>query len=488
MEQQPHEGRVAAVLKVVGRRWLLIAVIVLAAMIITFLINYFVLERTYEAGVKIIYPLKRGSGFIKSNLGALDIPIRGFQTLLETEPTIYNHIAIIESRTVREMVVDELDLTNYYKKLKGKDEEEKRIRAVRRLGHATTVNDSIKGAVIVNVKDRDAAMAAKVANTIVDKTTQYLVELYQETQGSMIVFLSERRDLISAQLTDAEDRIRLKKEETGILSLDSQADQMITSYADLEQTLTEAELEYRGALAEAQATKGFSDDVREYLEAIERGDIDLTQPYSTYLLGGDDAGAGQPQPIAKALEDQNIGYLRRQLSELELQLATKRIAFTDQHPDVIVLEEQVADSRKALNEELLKYYDASLATLEIEGIAYAAQSQVVKDMLNEFETRIEAYPAEEKELIELEREKKVKESILLVVEQELEEAEIREKKLELPFTVLDAAIPPRQPVGPRLIVNTIVAGAITAWIMLYLVFWHETRMRRKEAAVSAEAK
>jgi succinoglycan biosynthesis transport protein ExoP len=488
MNQHPHEGRVAAVLKIIGRRWLLISGVVLGIMIVTFLINYFLIERTYEAGVKIIYPLKRGSGFIKSNLGALDIPIRGFQTLLETEPTIYNHIAIIQSRTVCEMVVDELDLTNYYKKLKGDNEEDKRRRAARRLKRAMSVNDSIKGAVVVFVKDNDPEMAAKIANTIIEKTGEYLIELYQDTQGRMLDFLKERRDVVFIELDGVEERLKLKKEETGILSIDQQADQMITSYAELEKTLTEAELEYRGAIAQAEATEGFSEDVREYLEAIERGDVDLTQPYSTYLLGGGAEGVEQPQPIAQALEDLNIVFLRRELSELELELATKRIAFTEQHPDVIVLQKQAADARKALNEELMKYYDATLATLEIEGIAYSAQYEVVKDMIAGFEERIAAYPADEQELIDLEREQRVKESVLLVVEQELEEAQIREKKLELPFSVLDEALPPRQPVGPRLIVNTVVAGGIAAWVMLYLVFWHETRIRRKEAAASAEAK
>jgi uncharacterized protein involved in exopolysaccharide biosynthesis len=486
MNQYPHEGRISALVRIAGRRWLVLAIVILAVMIITFCYNFFFVDPIYQAQVKIIYPLKRGAGFIKSSLGALDIPIRGFQTILDVEPTIYNHIVIMRSRTVREKVVDMLDLGNHYKILQGKSEDSKRRGAAKILGLNMTINDAIKGAVVVKIKDHDNQMAATIANTVIEATSEYLIELYNETYGMMVDFLRERQNEVQKDLDVVEEEMRLLKEQTGILSVDAQAEQMITTYAEIEQALIKAEIDYRGALAGLSATENFSDEVREYLAAIERGEIDPSDPYSTFLIGGEGKSMDQPQPIAGALEDTNIAFLRRQLSELELELATKRIAFTDEHPDIIILSDQVEDARKALNEELLKYYDAALATLEIESIGYSAQVEVIHDLLDEFKQRMGAYPTDERELLELERDKKVKESILLVVEQELEEAEIRQKKIELPFTILDEALPPRSPIAPRLIVNTVVMGAIAAWITLYLIFWHETRARRKAAAAAAE--
>ena len=167
-------------------------------------------------------------------------------------------------------------------------------------------------------------------------------------------------------------------------------------------------------------------------------------------------------------------------------MATKRLAFTDEHPEIIILREQVIEGRKALYEEMLKFYGASLTTLEIENISYRAQVDVINDAKQEFEERLDTYPAEEKELLELDRHKKIKESVLLVLEQELEEAEIRAQKIDMPFTMLDEALPPRTPIAPRLIVNTVGAGAVSIWITLYIVFWIETRARRRIAAASAE--
>jgi len=487
MNRYPHEGRISTVLNVVGKRWLLISIIVLGVMVVSVIINYFFLPRAYEAKVKFIYPLKRGAGFIKANLGALDIPIRGFESILEAEPTVYNHIAIIQSRTVSEMVVDKLDLTNYYENLRGPKPEDKRRQAARFLRMRMTINDSIKGAVVISIRDRSPRMAADMANAVVDATSDYLTELYQETQGKMTVFLRERSKEVDAQLADVEDRIRQKKEETGILAVDTQAEQLIGSYAELEKTLAEVEIEYRASLASLNATEGFSEGARKYVAAVEKGEIPPGEPYSTYLLGETGKGAPKPpQAIAKAYEDLNVAYLRRQLSELELQLATKRLEFTDEHPEVKVLKDQVIQAREALNEELTKFYDAAIASLEIESIGYSAQVDVIHNMMNEIDKQMAEFPAEEKGLIELEREKKVRESVLLVVEQELEESEIREQKLELPFTVLDEAIPPRAPVSPRLIVNTVISGAIAAWIMLYITFWQETRRRRKAIGTSKE--
>ena len=482
MNQYPHEGRVSAVVKVVGSRWLLIAIIGLAAMIITFMINFFFIDRTYMASVKIIYPLKRSTGFIKSNLGALDLPMRGFNTILDSEPTTYNHVAIIASRSVRELVVDKLDLVSHYgKRLKNKDPEIRLRGAQRLLKRNTLINDSVKGALVVSVKDHDPQMAAALANETIKATEIKLNELYNEANTNMVNFLRNRRDEVLQELIDQEDVIRQKKELTGILSLDSQAENLITTFAELEQTRMQAEVEYRYTIESLRATQGFSDEVRDYLMAIENGDIDLSTPYSAYLIGGTDNQPPQPQPISEALEDQTIASLRINLTKLELELATKRMAFTDEHPEVIVLQEQVMDSRRALYEEMAKYYNASITTLEIESIGYRAQVDVIDGVMSEFEERMDTYPAEEKEMLELDRAKKIRESVLMVVEQELEEAEIRAKKIEMPFTLLDEALPPRKPIAPRLIVNTVVAGAISIWLTLYIVFWIETRARRKAA-------
>ncbi len=482
MNQYPHEGRVSVIVKIVGRRWLLIAIIGLTAMIITFMINFFFIDRTYRASVKIIYPLKRSTGFIKSNLGALDLPMRGFNTILNIEPTTYNHTAIIGSRSVREKVVDELDLVSHYgKRLKNKDPEIRRQGAVKMLRRNTLINDTVKGALVVSVKDHDPKMAATIANETINATEEKLNELYNEANTNMVNFLRNRRDEVLEELIAAEDVIRQKKELTGILSLNSQSENLISTFAELEQARMQAEVEYRYVIESLRATQDFSDEVRDYLAAIEKGDIDLSTPYSAYLIGGTDNVPPQPQPVSKALEDQTIASLRINLTKLELELATKRLAFTDEHPEVIVMQEQVMDARKALYEEMAKYYDASITTLEIESIGYRAQVDVIDGVMSEFEERMDAYPAEEKELLELDRAKKIRESVLMVIEQELEEAEIRAKKIEMPFTLLDEALPPRKPIAPRLIVNTVVAGAISIWLTLYIVFWIETRARRKAA-------
>lgn len=482
MNQYPHEGRVSAVVMVVGRRWLLIAIIGLTAMIVTFIINFFFIDRTYRASVKIIYPLKRSTGFIKSNLGALDLPMRGFNTILNVEPTTYNHVAIIASRSVREKIVDELELVDHYgKRLKNKDPEIRRQGAVRMLRRKTFINDAVKGALIVSVKDHDPQMAATIANETIKATEEKLNELYNEANTNMVNFLRNRRDEVLEGLIAAEDVIRQKKELTGILSLDTQAENLISTFAELEQARMQAEVEYRYVIESLRATQDFSDEVRDYLAAIEKGDIDLSTPYSAYLIGGTDNELPQPQPVSKALEDMTIASLRISLTKLELELATKRMAFTDEHPEVIVLREQVMGARKALYEEMAKYYDASITTLEIESIGYRAQVDVIDGVMSEFEERMDTYPAEEKELLELDRAKKIRESVLMVIEQELEEAEIRAKKIEMPFTLLDEALPPRKPIAPRLIVNTVVAGAVSIWLTLYIVFWIETRARRRAA-------
>ena len=484
MDNLPQEGRVSSVLQVAGRRWLTIVAFILVVMIVTFLVSYFFLPKKYQAQVKIIYPLRRGAGFIKASLGALDIPIRGFQSILETDSTTYNHIVIMQSRTVAEMVVDELDLTNYYKKIHGKTPEEKLRRAAKRLRRAMSVNDTIKGAVVIKLKDRDPKMASDMANAVVDATGDYLIELYQETAGKMTIFLRDREIEMEQELSVIESAIRQKKEETGILSVDSQAQEIINTYAELQQLLTAAEIDYRGSFAALGATRDLSDEALAYVAAIEKGEIPLGETYSTYLIDEEGSTGIQPppKPIVKALEDPNIGLLRKQMSEIQLELATKRIAFSNEHPDVIVLGERLAHAREALYEELLKFYDASIATLEVENIAYGAQVDVVKEVLTDLDERISRFPAEEQGLIELERKKKVSESVLLVIEQELEESEIRQQKLELPFTVLDEAIPPRRPISPRLAVNPVIAGGIAAWIIVYFVFWQEARKRREETA------
>jgi polysaccharide biosynthesis transport protein len=457
---------------VVKRRLKSLLAVTFIPTILAVILVQWVITPIFEGKTTVIFPLQRASSFMRRSLSEMDLPISGMSSLLDTSPTMYNHIAIIESRTLALKVNDYLktekniDLLASYSEIADDpklNDEEKLNALAGRMQKRVQVKDADRGTADVTYLHRDPNIAAETANAYVTETLAFLNALNQHTQGDLASFLEARQGEVDKSLIDLEAKIEKVKEETGILAVEDQAAQLIKSYADIEAMVAQSEIDYQGSLSQARN--------------MEKAGVDM-KDYYTWIAGGKDAGKDQPSPAVDALSDPTIAKLRVQLDDLELKKQQALLYSTNENPEIISLNTQIEATRKELLREFSDYYDAAVAGLVVESTAYQAQLGVAKGILGELDQKLNAFPPDERRLIELQRDRDVQESIYLVVTQELEQARIQQKRSDTPFTVLDKALVPNKPVKPRKLLITFGTMAIAFWLGVLVIFIQESRSRR----------
>ncbi len=459
---------------VLVRHWKLLAVITLIPTLVALILVLFILTPVYEGNATVIFPLKQSASFMRRSLSEMDLPVSGMSRLLETTPTLYNHIAIIESRTLALRVYNYLktekntDLLQTYRDIlnDGRLDEEHKLRAMaKRMQKRVKVDDAERGMAEITFLHTDPVVAADVANAYISETLGFLNEVNRTTQSDLVVFLEGRQAEVEENLQTAEAEIERVKEQTGILSVEEQAAQIISSYADIETLVAQAEIDYQGSLSQAKA--------------MEQAGMDM-EAYYEWLRAGQNPEGKPPVPAIDALGDTAIAKLRSDLGDLELKRQQMMLWATPDNPDMVLLNTQIDSIGRELYREFSGYYDASVASLLVETTAYQAQLDVAKQVLGELDAKLNAFPPEERQLIELERNRDVQESIYLVITQELEQARIQEMRDEAPFTVLDEALVPTKAVRPRKLVATLGTFAIAFWAGVFAIFWVDAAARRRK--------
>ena len=452
----------------------LLAAITLIPTVLALILVFLILRPVYEGTTTVIFPLKQASSFMRRSLSNLDIPVASMSGILESTPTIYNHIAIIESRTVALRVYNSLkqnkgiDLLDTYPDIaKGRelDTEELRLNAVaQRMQKRVHVKDADRGMAEITFRHTDPEIAAATCSTYVTETVNFISDLNKSSQSDLRIFLEARQVEVEQNLIQAEAEIERAKEETGILAVEEQATQLIKSYAGIESLVAQAQIDYQGSQTKAQ-------------NMAEAG-MDMSD-YYVWIAAGDAQGEEPPAPAIDSLADQTIGRLRSQLADLELTRQQTLLYATPENPEVISLNRQIEAVRKELYREFADYYDAAVAGLIVESTAYRAQLDVAQGVLSQLDQQLNKFPPDERRLIELQRNRDVQESVYLVIAQELEQARIQEMRQESPFSVLDPPLVPTRPVRPRKLMTTVSVFLLSFWVGTFVVFRVESNAARK---------
>lgn len=466
------DAPVQSYLLVVKRHWKLLAVITLIPTAIALVLVFFIFTPVYKGTTNVIFPLQTATSFMRRSLSEMDLTYVGFSRLLDTTGTIYNHIAILESRTLALRVYNYLkeekgiDLTTTYPELWQKREitDEERVQKLTRIMQKRiSVYDTNRGIAEVSFMHTDPALAADVANAYVEQTLAFLNELNRNTQSDLVAFLGARQVEVEEELHLVEAEIQLLKEETGILAVEEHARQLISSYSEVESMVAQSEIDYQGSLSMARGMEAAGMDMEDYYE---------------WLAAGENPGSNPPVPAIEALADVTIAALRTELSNLELTRQQTLLWATPDNPEVLLLDSQIASIQRELYREYADYYDATIANLMVETSAYQAQMNVAEGILAELDSRLENFPPDERRLVEMERDRSVQESIYLVITEELEQARIQELREQEPFTVLDSALVPIKPVRPRKLVVTLGTFLVAFWFGLAVVFWRDNSIQK----------
>jgi tyrosine-protein kinase Etk/Wzc len=207
------------------------------------------------------------------------------------------YISLFRSRTVEDAIIQRFGLMARYRK--------KQMTDARTAfeDHSTALLGAKDGLIRITVRDRDANLAAEIANAYVDQFRKLSASLAITEASQRRVFFQQQLLEANGNLAAAEEAMKHTEQSTGILQIDSQARSLIESAAALRAQVTAKEVQLQAM--RAYATEDNPDVVR----ATDQ--LSALQSQLAKLAGnGDDSDAGLIVSKGKAPEA-SMEYLRK---------------------------------------------------------------------------------------------------------------------------------------------------------------------------------
>ncbi len=290
----------------------------------------FLTAKTYRSEAKLLVRLGRENMSLDPTTTLGTTPLIGVQQSREME--LNSDIDILKSRVLIEKVIDDIGVG----KILGKDKlsdnssgspasEEvaaDRDQAIRIATRSLGVEAVRKSAVVQITYD---ARDPKLAQEFVAKLTDFFLDEHirlNRTPGAK-QFLTSQTAASQKRLNDAEERLRTLKDETGLAAPDSQRTILVTRIGKLEDELLQNDASLASIEAEVQKLRGQlrTLPVREITEE--------TAGFANEAADG----------------------MRQQLYTLEMREKDLSARFTDDHPQLRQVREQIAEAKSVLSEE-----------------------------------------------------------------------------------------------------------------------------------------
>ena len=307
----------------------------------------------------------------------------------------------------------------------------------------------------VSVTGKSPEQAQQANDLLVQGFIQRLTDLSHEEQKDTREFLEQRLGDAKDELTKAEDKLQKYQAENKMYSTDDQMKQVTEKLNIVDKAKAENQLNLETAQAGLNS-------VNSQLESagVSIADSPAIQQYKT------------------------------QLAQLEATKASYVGKFTDEHPKMQEINNQIATARASLNDEISKIVaqQAPSSSPVQQGlladkfkneaaIAVAKSKQSALDAMDaENEKLIESLPEKEEGYVRVKRDVDVTNEIYIMLAKRLEEAKIAEVMVPNEVQVVDEATLPEKPVKPRKVlvmaIMTVLGllvgiGSVVAHAMLY---------------------
>jgi len=319
------------------------------------------------------------------------------------------------------------------------------------------------------LKQRSADTASRVANMYVSELKVFDAENSFTMSKKNRLFISDQLMRAKRELTDSENRLKDFREAHPKLPP-----------PDREGSITDQDMQIANQQISAEV-------------ALREVEGQLSASRATW-------DKGSPKGISPeaVIDSPVISDLRANLASLEVKRATLLENFTEKHPDVVSLDQQIAKTREKVDseaqhivagkagnsspaiQELLK--QIVVAEITREGIN--ARKSALSGAMSQMNKSLSNLPAQDTEYSRLIREMKASEMVYTTLLGEYAKARISEGRDTGGFTVLDQAIAPKGPSKPRApivvvsgLLMGLMLGIFTAVIQEGLVSIRKSRRR-----------
>ncbi len=328
----------------------------------------------------------------------------------------------------------------------------------------------------VTAKDADPERAALIANTITQEFSDYYSQINRAEATSTRKFIEDQLSRTKDALARGENEMLAYKARTGAVGLNDQISKLVGRTLDMQASFDTAALDERTSRAKMEA-----------IQSRLRGQNDQFAQLSVAT-----------NPI--------FARLRDNLTTLEVDLASLRQTYTDQHPKVQQQLGRIAEAKRQMNAEASKVAGnqslgispvreqliRDLMNTQVEAEAARARTAGMSQILAKMQSNLSGLPANELQLARLQRDVKVHEDTYLRLSALYEDALIRERKAgssgQAAVIVVDPATVPGSPVSNRLpIMATLAAllGLLVGSAVALLVDGLDDRVRSANEAEGA---
>ena len=379
----------------------------------------------YEARATLRVEEQHGQGNPTDLLSALQAP-----STIETETEI------LRSRSVAEDVIDSLGLqgTGPAKDLR------EALRVTRPQANAAIL--------ALSYQSTDPDLAARVVNTVTRSYIRRRNEFQKQQAHAAIVFLEAQVGTIGGELEEAEQALEAFRRAHVVIDPQVQAGEQVRRLAELrarQEELTGERSQLRDLLARAQLPTESAGTWADFVGAPSL----ITSPAMSGIV--------------------------QQLSTVEAERARLLTWRTPADPDVGGLDRTILVLRTRL---------AQLVESQLHGLDDAARS--TDSTLARFDVALARVPAVELDYARLRRQVDQDTQLFTLLQTRLKESEISEAMEVANIQVVDPAIVPTQPVGPRRVTNLLfgTAGGLLLGLLVALVReGSDTRVRSRDEVV-----
>lgn len=216
-------------------------VLVVAIMIITVVV-VLLIPRSYKAEATVLPPQNSGlmglSAGLSSMLGSISPMLLKGAGLGGSIGSSLTFLAILNSRTVMEDVINKYDLVKVYK-----IKQDPMYNALKELRKNTNFDVDENNAIVITVYDRSSDRAAAMANYFVQLLNKIYIKISVEEAHNQRLFLEKRYNQNLSDLKAAEDSLKDFEETYKVYALPEQTKAAISAGADLQAQAISKEVE-----------------------------------------------------------------------------------------------------------------------------------------------------------------------------------------------------------------------------------------------------
>lgn len=353
-----------------------------------------------------------------------------------------NYIELMKSRRVLDPIIDKMDWSDVNKKPTVKEFIQNYIKFV---------NMKQTNLITVTAKGRTPEEAQMISQGIVDNFLFMQTENSQQTQSLLVRFLNERIETTKNEVNDAAEKLATFQTTHKIYSPSEQVKLAIEQITVYDKTIGDLQVQ-------AESAQIRYDVATKKLNEQKVGSIN-------YNIN----------------DNLTVQSIRSQIVDKEVSLLGMRQKYTDKHPDVIALKEQLELLNRSLADEVEAVVNSnatSLNTAQMEllkeqavaeaqiGVARVAKA-VIQGKKEDKESEVSELPDDMVTYLRLESDAKIKQQVYAVLVQQYEENKIQEAMESMDIQIIDAADLPDEddPVFPKkkifVLIGLVVGGGLS---------------------------